>query len=358
MTKTRKKSICIIVDCLTGGGAEKAAASLSKTLFNYSFEVSIITMFHGVTYSYKGNLYSLGKIPNSKTFKKLTSFKILYNKINADVYIDFRVKFHTINEVLFHLFVFKQKKTILTVHSYKVHNYIPKLKILYKKYNQAKAIVVVSKAIKEKISQLYNFTNLVIIPNLYSDEIVEKSKIKINFEQPFILAVGRLNNEVKQFDKLILAFKASKLVEENLSLIILGEGEDRKHLEQIIKENNLENHVKLLGFEENPYPYMKQCKFLVLSSKYEGFGIVLMEALSLGTPVISFDCKSGPSEIIKHKENGLLVENQDFKALTEALDLLFFDNELYLKCKSNSKDSVTKFSEDIVFNKWIELLDK
>lgn len=346
------------MDCLTGGGAEKAAASLSKTLFNNSFEVSIITMYHGVTYSYKGNLYSLGKFPNSKTLKRLVAFKKLYNKINADVYIDFRVKFHTINEVLFHLFVFKQKKTILTVHSYKVHNYIPKLKFLYKKYNQTKAIVLVSKAIKEIISQLYNFTNLFIIPNLYSDEIVEKSKTKINYKQPFILAVGRLNNEVKQFDKLILAFKASKLVKEKISLLILGEGEDRRYLEQIIIENNLENQVKLLGFKENPYPYMKQCKFLILSSKHEGFGIVLIEALSLGTPVISFDCKSGPSEIIKHKENGLLVENQNFNALTDAIDLLFFDNELYLKCKLNSKDSVTKFSEDKVFNKWIDLLNK
>ncbi|WNH13023.1 glycosyltransferase [Thalassobellus suaedae] len=361
MNSNNKKSICIIVDCLTGGGSEKVASQLSKSFYDAKFEVSIISMRDGVDYDYKGQLYNLGEINHKfgfiKSLIKIFKLKKYYKKINADIYLDFRFKNSFLKELILHLFVINIKKTVLTIHSHRVYNYLPQHIIFYKFYNRAKAVVVVSEGIYEATKQLFNFSNLLYIPNFYNNDIIIKSEKPIKaLNKPFVIAVGRLNNEVKQFDKLIHAYKVSKPAKNNIPLYILGDGKDKENLESIINENNLDNMVKIMGFKSNPYPYIKASKFLLLSSKIEGFSMVILESLALGTPVVSFNCKSGPSEIIEHNQNGLLVKNQDFNAFTKAIDRMYSDNELYENCKRNSKSSIHKYSNDEVFKRWMKLI--
>lgn len=363
MKRDKTKHICILVDCLTGGGAEKVASLLSKSFSDENYKVSIIsTLNRTVDYDYKGQLYNLGVINNRfriiKTLKKFFVFKKTYKAINADIYIDFRFRNNVYKELILHLFVFNVKKTIFTIHLYRVNDYIPKSMLLYKTYNRAKAVVAVSEVIMEATKTLYNFSNLLYIPNFYNNEIIVKSEKPLNVSNtPFIIAVGRLKNEVKQFDKLILAYKTSLPAKNNIPLYILGEGKDKDALIALVKENDSEDLVKIMGFKSNPYPYVKASQFLILSSKIEGMPMVLVEALALGTPVVAFNCKSGPSEIIEHQENGLLVKDQDFQALTEAINRMYNDKEFYLACKKNSKSSIYKYSNEVVLKKWLQLIE-
>ena len=101
---------------------------------------------------------------------------------------------------------------------------------------------------------------------------------------------------------------------------------------------------------------MKLAKIVVMSSSVEGFPMVLLEALNAGTPVVSFNCPSGPSELIIDGENGLLVENQNFEALITAMDKMHTDQVFYKHCKSKTQSTIQAFSKETVMAEWIKLL--
>ena len=186
---------------------------------------------------------------------------------------------------------------------------------------------------------------------------IEKfSKTSLDIDFQFIIAAGRMT-ENKQFDLLIKSYAASNLPENSIKLILLGDGENRKKLEVLAFELNLSDKIIFKGQVENPYSYFAKAKFLVLSSLHEGLPMVLLESLACGTPVISFDCLSGPSEIIENEQNGLLVENQNFNQLKEAINFFHENDTLYNYCKQNSKNSIEKFSLENIGNQWLEYLN-
>ena len=167
----------------------------------------------------------------------------------------------------------------------------------------------------DKIKVIYN---PVVTP-----EMIEKSEEPLEHpwfapgEPPVILGCGRLTAQ-KDFETLIRAFALVRK-ETPCRLVILGEGEERQRLEEIIKDLGIEHDVDLPGFVSNPYKYMKRAAVFVLSSKWEGFGNVLAEAMAVGTPVVSTDCPSGPREILDIGKYGSLVPVGDVEALAEAI---------------------------------------
>jgi len=354
---SHKKHICIIVDCLCGGGAEKVAASFSFSLKEAGYKVSIISLWDKITYSYTGKLYNLGKkesrIKWVKQLKKILLFKKYYKEIDADFYVDFRMRNRFLMEFILHLFVFTLKKMVLSIQHYNIAYHIPKGRFFKKEYNKVKAIVGVSKDVEKALIEYHSFKNVKYIPNFINKNLLQIALAnQPDIPSNSILAIGRLNNPVKQFDKLILSYKNTYSFKKGMPLIILGDGPDKTKLETLIETNNLQASVKLLGFVPNPYDYIKHCRFLVLCSKFEGMPLVILESLALGTPVVSFNCKSGPSELIQHKNNGLLVKDQDFKALEKSIDLLEKDKELYNKLKANTSNSIDNFTGKAVIKSW------
>jgi glycosyltransferase involved in cell wall biosynthesis len=194
-------------------------------------------------------------------------------------------------------------------------------------YPYADRTITVSKEAAEDLSHFIGLNrgeidviyNPVIGPNVKGK--VEKSVDHPWFSDesiPVILGVGRLL-EQKDFPTLIQAF-AKLRTSRSSRLAILGEGDRRPFLEDCVERLGLSEHVWMPGFKPNPLKYMANADVFVLSSKREGLGNVLIEAMACGTPVVSTDCKSGPSEILKGGEYGRLVPVGDSSALAAAIE--------------------------------------
>ncbi|NJK47672.1 glycosyltransferase [Candidatus Gracilibacteria bacterium] len=223
-------------------------------------------------------------------------------------------------------------------------------------YPWADAIVAVSEGVAKDLAQntglpiesIQTIYNPIITP-----EIFVKAKEPLDSpwftsgEPPVILGVGKLEVQ-KDFTTLIRAFARIRQTRP-ARLMILGWGPDLPKLEALVQELGLEEDVSLLGYVDNPYPYMARADVFALSSKWEGFGNVLVESMALGTPVVSTNCKSGPAEILNNGQYGLLAPVGDSDALAEAII-----NILANGSKPVSPTWLDRFTSDRIAQKYIE----
>lgn len=156
--------------------------------------------------------------------------------------------------------------------------------------------------------------------------------------------VSRLDNVQKDFNTIIKAFKIVNKKRKDIKLYLLGEGPDREKIENMIRNENLQEYIKLLGVKKNPYPWIKNSKLLVHSSRYEGLPTVLIEALILNKIIVSSDCPTGPREILDNGKYGSLVEVGYYNSMAQEILELLQENsikrERYL---NNIDESIEKF---------------
>ena len=193
-------------------------------------------------------------------------------------------------------------------------------------------IICVSKDVKKVFDSRYPIfkERTEVIYNLIDKKkIINKSNLmKINLKNKSdinIIAVGRLAKE-KGFDLLLKAHKI--LIEEKVlhNIYILGEGPERKNLEKQIKKFSLENSFFLLGFKENPYPFIKEADVFIMPSRYEGYPIALMESIVLGKPIISTN-STGTKELLGNGEYGALVNANSVEELAVELKNMILNKE-------------------------------
>lgn len=170
----------------------------------------------------------------------------------------------------------------------------------------------------------------------------------------YIVGMGRLVRQ-KGFDMLMAAFAATKA--DDWRLLLIGDGPGREELVQRSKALGIDDRVDFVGKVTDPETYLAGASIFALSSRYEGFPNALLEAMSLGIPSVSFDCPSGPGEIIVHGNNGLLVPAEDVAGLSSSLSELMHNPEYRARLGRAGADSVSeRYSVDMVVSQWNRLL--
>ena len=173
-------------------------------------------------------------------------------------------------------------------------------------------------------------------------------------EGPVVVAAGRLVRQ-KGFDILLHAFAAMR--SHDARLAILGDGPEHGGLWKLAGELGVAGRLIMPGHIADPAPWFARAAAFALSSRWEGFGHVLVEAMVCGAPVAAFDCPHGPIDIIDHEETGLLLPPGDAQALTEALDRLIEDRELAGRLRDAGRVKAGRFSAPVIAGEYAALFD-
>lgn len=321
--------ILFFIPGLSEGGAEKVLRNLVNNMDQTKFDITVQTIANcdSEKYLIPGVHYKV--INRCKTrwgrkffeywFRLCAEFKLAYRFFVKGDY-DIEVAYlETIATKIIAQSTNKQAAKLAWVHcdlSQKegIKDVAKKLKGQYKKYNK---IVCVSEDVQKGFCQVFGEGfDTIVLPNVIDEEEIRRKAEsqtcdthKKNWNGNTFLAVGRLTQQ-KNFRYLISECGELQNSGQQFRLDILGEGPEKEALDRQIKELNLNECVRLRGYKENPYPWMRNADAIVCSSKYEGISSVIIEALILGKVVITVPC-SGMKELLGDSEYGIIAEDSD-----------------------------------------------
>lgn len=348
-------TIIFFLSNLNGGGAERSTIELANYLSKKKIKVIIYVKKLGV---YKKEINeNVELIVGNKNYiiHFLAAFNCFKKKSGKIIYVGI-MPTQTMYAYLLALFTnakvigYERNNVFESSKIYRWHKriYLLMLRLIYKKvdfvFGLSKGVIInlVNRgyASELKSEYLYNTVNEKQI-NFLAD--LEHETI----QKPYIVFVGRLTKMKGVFD-LLLAF--SKIKNKNLKLVYVGEGEALVELITISKRLKIDDRVIFTGFKVNPYPYIKNALVLAFPSHSEGFGNVLTQALALNSNIVSTDCRSGPSEILKNGLYGRLVEVGNPEHLCKAIEDAILNPITY-----NSTNALIDFNIETVTNKFINI---
>lgn len=203
---------------------------------------------------------------------------------------------------------------------------------------------------KGDVKEWEKANKVAIIPNTIHHGPVTTNHNKTNR----VLSIGRLT-PLKGFDRLINAWKIINNRHPEWELLIIGEGECKSALQKQIVQNKLEGAIKIHPFTSQITEEYLKSSIFVLASRYEGFGLVLAEAMACGVPCISFDCPYGPSDIIKNKEDGLVIENGNIKQLADSICYLIENKHIREVYGEKARQNIARYYPENIMPQWDQL---
>ncbi|MFW5982904.1 MAG: glycosyltransferase family 4 protein [bacterium] len=353
-----KSNIAFIVGSLNGGGAERVISEMANYWAKEGENVSILALKREKPfYSLHPEVQyiELGLAVKSRFFfdgllhgiYEVKTIAKTLKRNNVEVAISFFADINVISVLAAKI------AHIPVIISERSNPFFVKLSfkwIIARKwfYRLANFLVVQTEAVKPYYKKFG--VKVINIPNPVPDIEADTTN-----KEKMILAVGRLE-KLKGFELLMQAFKEAGLPDE-WKLKIIGDG---KHKETLIKyrnESGLKDKVIFPGRIKDMGEVYGKASVFVLSSRHEGFPNALIEAMSLGLPVISFNCNYGPNEIIDHRENGILVDNQDTNKLAKEIHDLVHNQKERTRLGKNASLVKEKYSQQKIMKRWKELID-
>jgi glycosyltransferase involved in cell wall biosynthesis len=367
MTVATNEKLALFLPSLVGGGAERVMVNLANNMASKGLKVDLVVA--NAEGAYKNQVASNVNIVDFKSERSLASFPKLISYLRGEKpkALISALEHTNVLAIWAKRLAFVPTKNIITEHisssliSYAAGYTPSKLRAtLYAMrftYPLAEKIVTVSQGVADDLVQTIgiNKNKLEVIYNpVLNDAMFEKAEQPIDHpwfqpgQPPVLLGVGRLEPQ-KDFPNLLRAFALLRK-KQNAKLVILGEGKLRGELEALVKELGVEEDVQLPGFNSNPYAFMKRASVFVLSSVLEGLPTVLIEAIALGTPVVSTDCKSGPRGILGSSGYGTLVPTENPEALAAAIE-----KTLSLPGQTIDQNKLKRYTSDEATNHYLRV---
>jgi len=360
--------ILLTISSLSGaGGAERVMSIMANYWAEKGWAVSIITFDDGgkppfyqlhpqVKYLAVNKKKKSGK--NNSNFRKYIKIRKMLIKNKPDLIISFL----TGNNIkILRYTLFSNIPVIVAERVAPVYATFSSKKKLSIRWLYPKAAFVVfqtQKMVDHFPQQIHRKS--VIIPNPVPQigEHISQPEIALP-EGKLLFAIGHMSQKKmhqKGFDLLIPVFGNLSKKHPDWHLVILNDGPEKVALEKEIERHNLQNRVYLVGKVKNIFPIFKNGDLFVLSSRYEGFPNALCEAMACGLPVVSFDCPTGPGDIICNGIDGVLVPPEDVEGLEKALDALMGNEILRKKMGAKATEIVERFSMEKIMGMWEKLI--
>ena len=354
LVKQEKYQIKIVIENDNGkdNALEKYINSNVTYLKNYNYILEIKNLRE----NRKKSLWSRIKYNLAITKEKKyadNKFLQIYKEYKPDIVIDFDSSLTKIIDKL------NSSKNLVWIHSSiknwkkkksKIDRFVDRIskysKIICICKEMKEDLINLKNELKNKVDFLYNPINFDRIKKLSNEDFSEEDKKLL--KDKFLLSIARLDCVPKDFETLFKAYEIAKKNGYDGKLYIIGDGPDKDKVEKLKEANLYKEDILLLGRKENPYNWLKKADKLILSSRYEGFAIVLLEGLCLGKNVIASDCKTGPNEILANNR-GLLFKVGDYSTLAKYI--------ISEKNKEELEFSLEEFERNRIFEKFLEILE-
>ena len=332
------KKICFFSgDMNRSGGTERVSTVIANELVARGYEVYFLSLEYGKDpFFHIDSRIHMASLEMERKSKKINFFRIIkdlrtFIKINDIEYI---VGIDVISSIFTIPATFKLETKVIAWEHFnyfaKVGNKLQNFERSFGRWLSCKfGQVVVTLTEEDCVAYREHIKCSANVIKIFNPVTIQRA-VSSNLNTKNVIAVGRLVPQ-KGFDLLLKAWKVVKKNDTEWSLTIIGSGEEEAKLLYLAEELKISNSVNFIPNTKNVMKHYLNSSIYALSSRYEGFGLVLVEAKTFGLPIVSFSCKSGPSEIINDKIDGFLVEEENYQEMAKKLLKLMNDKDLRIR---------------------------